>query len=50
MRDNIMYYPSIFLMIVEALALGFLVWRWREEKREKKNEHLCKRKGFKNPT
>lgn len=33
MRDNIMYYPSIVLMIVEALALGFLVWRWREAKR-----------------
>ena len=34
MRDNIMYYPSIILMIVEALALGFLVWSWRDAKKE----------------
>ena len=33
MRDNIMYYPSIVLMIVESLALGFLVWSWRDAKR-----------------
>lgn len=33
MRDNIMYYLSIVLMIVEAQCKGFLVWRWREAKR-----------------
>lgn len=33
MKNNIMFYPAIVLMIVEAGALGFLVWRWREAKR-----------------
>ena len=37
MRDNIMNYPSIVLMIVEALALGFLVWSWRDAKRRNKD-------------
>lgn len=32
MKDNIMYYPSIVLMIVEALALGFLIWAWFDAK------------------
>lgn len=32
MKDNIMYYPSIVLMIVEALALGFLIWNWFDAK------------------
>ena len=37
MRDNIMYYPSIVLMIVEALALGFLIWAWFDAKRRNKD-------------
>jgi hypothetical protein len=33
MKENIMYYPAIVLMIVEALALGFLTWAWFRDKR-----------------
>jgi hypothetical protein len=35
MRDNIMYYPAIVLMIVEAFAASFLVWAWFDAKRRK---------------
>jgi hypothetical protein len=38
MKENIMYYPSIVLMIVEALALGFLVWSWFDAKRRMEDE------------
>ena len=34
MRDNVMYYPAIVLMIVEAAALGFLIWSWFRAKKE----------------
>ena len=37
MRDNIMYYPSIVLMIAEALALGFLIYAWFRDKRRYKD-------------
>lgn len=37
MKDNIMYYPSIVLMIVEALALGFLTWSWFDAKKGEEN-------------
>ena len=40
MRDNIMYYPAIVLMVVEALALGFLIWAWFKAKREDEEEDL----------
>ncbi len=33
MKDNIMYYPAVVLMIVEAIALGFLTWSWFDAKR-----------------
>ena len=33
MSDNIMFIPSIVLMIVEAGALGFLIWAWFAAKR-----------------
>ena len=37
MKDNIMFYPSIVLMIVEAGALAFLIWAWRDAKRRQKD-------------
>lgn len=33
MKDNIMYYPAIVLMIVEAAALVFLISAWFRDKR-----------------
>lgn len=33
MRENIMFIPAIILMVVEAIALGFLVWAWFDAKR-----------------
>ena len=33
MRDNIMFIPACILMIVEAIAFGFLVWSWCDAKR-----------------
>ena len=38
MRDNIMYYPAIVLMIVEAAAAAFLVWEWFKAKRSVEDE------------
>lgn len=32
MKNNIMYYPSIVLMVVEAIAFVFLVWSWFKAK------------------
>ena len=40
MRDNIMFYPSIVLLVVEAAAFVFLVWAWRKAKKESKNEAM----------
>ena len=37
MKDNIMFIPAVILMIVEALALGFLIWSWFDAKRRNKN-------------
>ena len=33
MRDNIMFIPAVILMVVEAMALVFLVWSWKDAKR-----------------
>ena len=33
MRDNVMFVPAVILMVVEALALGFLTWSWCDAKR-----------------
>ena len=33
MKDNIMFIPAVILMVVEALALGFLTWEWFKAKR-----------------
>ena len=38
MRDNIMFIPAVILMIVEALALGFLIWSWCDAKRRIEDE------------
>ena len=38
MRDNIMFYPAIVLMIVEAAAAVFLIWEWFKAKRRNENE------------
>lgn len=33
MKDNIMFYPSIVLMVVEAAALIFLITAWFRDKK-----------------
>ena len=35
--ENIMYYPAIVLMVVEAAAFIFLVWSWFDAKRRGKD-------------
>lgn len=37
MKDNIMFYPAIVLMVVEACALVFLVTEWIKAKRGNKD-------------
>ena len=37
MRDNIMFIPFVILMVVEALALGFLTWSWFDAKRRNRD-------------
>lgn len=34
MKDNIMLYPSIVLMVVEAAALVFLIVEWFKAKKK----------------
>ena len=36
MRDNVMFIPACVLMVVEAIALVYLVLEWRKAKREEK--------------
>lgn len=36
MKENVMFYPAIVLMIVEALALGFLILAWFDAKRRQR--------------
>lgn len=38
MTDNIMFYPAIVLMIVEAGALAFLIWAWFRAKKEAEDD------------
>lgn len=38
MKDNIMYYPSIVLMVAEVAAVIFLVTEWRKAKKKAKGE------------
>lgn len=37
MKENIMFIPAVILMVVEALALGFLIWNWFDAKRRAKD-------------
>ena len=37
MRDNVMLIPFVVLMVVEALALGFLTWSWCDAKRRNRD-------------
>lgn len=37
MRDSIMFIPAVILMVVEALALGFLICAWFDAKRRAKD-------------
>lgn len=38
MKDNIMFIPTIVLMVVEAIAFTFLVWSWCDAKRKEKED------------
>ena len=35
MKDNVMYYPAIVLMIIEAGALTFLITEWIKANKNK---------------
>ena len=37
MENNVMYYPAIVLMVVEACALVFLICAWFRDKRRSKD-------------
>ena len=37
MKDNIMFIPTVILMAVEVVAMGFLAWEWIKAKRRNKN-------------
>ena len=39
MKNNIMFYPAIVLMIVEACALAFLIRAWFRAKKEEEDEN-----------
>lgn len=38
MLDDIIYAAGCILMVVEAVALVFLIWAWRDAKRGEENE------------
>ena len=38
MVNKIMYTLANILMVVEAVALVFLIWSWRKAKKEEKDE------------
>ena len=37
MRDNIMFWPAVILMVVEAAALVFLIAEWFKAKRKQRS-------------
>lgn len=37
MRKNVMFIPSVILMVVEVIALGFLIWAWFDAKRRERD-------------
>ena len=36
--ENIMFIPAVVLMVVEAVALVFLIWAWRDAKKKQEEE------------
>ena len=38
MKDNIMFIPAIVLMVVEAVAVVFLVREWIKAKKEQEDQ------------
>ena len=38
MRENVMFIPSVILLVVEVIALGFLIWAWFDAKRRVEDE------------
>ena len=38
MRDSIMFYPSIAVLVCDAIVLGFLIYAWFRDKRRYKDE------------
>ena len=38
MAENIMFIPTIVLMVVEAVALVFMIWAWRDAKKKRRTE------------
>ena len=40
MRDNIMFYPSIVVLVVEAAALAFLIGAWFRAKRRNEDDKI----------
>ena len=41
MTDNIMFVPSVILMVVEVAALVYLICAWHRDKRNKEDENGC---------
>ena len=39
MRDNVMFWPAVVLMVVEAAALVFLIAEWFRAKKEREGEN-----------
>ena len=37
MKDNIMFYPAVVLMIAEAYALAFMIVAWIRANRQRNN-------------
>ena len=36
MKDNVMFIPAVILMVVEAIAFGFLTWSWFDAKNKER--------------
>ena len=45
MRNNIMFWPAVILMIVEAAAVMFLIREWRKAKKEEHRESQIENQG-----
>ena len=38
MKDSIMFYPSIAVLVGDAIVLGFLIYAWFRDKRRYKDD------------